>query len=89
MAFQMGHYQCVLLLLQAGAMVDTPGINGQTPLYSGCGIGHLKCVVMLVEHGADVNKCRSGGETSLMACAEYDRFLVCHIFLQMEPMLTI
>ena len=65
-----------MLLLQAGALVDTQTIHGITALHIASAVGHLKCVIMLVEHVADVNKCRSRGDTHLMACAKYDSFLV-------------
>ena len=67
---QNGHHKCgLLVLLQAGALVDSQSIHGATPSYVASGIGHLKCIVMLVEHGADVNNCTTNDSTPLMAAA--------------------
>ena len=62
-----GYKKCVLLLLQGGALVDSPDIRGRTPLYAASGVGQLKC-------GADVNKYAMDGFKPLIVCAMYDRF---------------
>ena len=61
------HAKMVKFLLENGADVLTPGINGITPLHCASINGALDCVKILLEKGANVNAARSNdGGTSLM-----------------------
>ena len=84
LASRFGFDNIVLLLLQAGALVDVP--DNVTTLYFACGIGHLKCVVLLVEHGADVNKCAANKSTPLTnsAVLPMEDMMLSHICLHKE-----
>lgn len=44
---------CVQVLLAAGAAVDAPTADGQTPLFLACEAGRLDCVRVLLAAGAD------------------------------------
>lgn len=44
---------CVEVLLAAGAAVDAPTADGQTPLLLACEAGRLDCVRILLSAGAD------------------------------------
>lgn len=44
---------CVEVLLAAGAAVDAPTADGQTPLLLACEAGRLDCVRVLLTAGAD------------------------------------
>ena len=54
-----GHIECVSLLLEAGAKVDTRftgyGAQNYTALMHAADNGHATCVEMLIDAGADVN----------------------------------
>jgi len=57
MASQEGHIDCVQLLLESGAEVDTRNDKGATPLHLAARNGHIEVVQFLIEHHADVNAC--------------------------------
>ena len=52
-----GHFECMELLIKAGAAVNTPQNveYGETPLMKAAKEGHVKCVELLLKSGADVN----------------------------------
>lgn len=54
-ACQHGHVEIAAKLLSAGALVDVPGTENETPLHDA--VRHLKtdCVTLLVRHGASIN----------------------------------
>jgi len=70
-----GHEVAVQLLLEHGALVDTPNLSGRTPLMTAAFHGHDGVVRVLLENGADaglvphkgawvrVCSCRRGGRT--------------------------
>ncbi|CAG9813072.1 unnamed protein product [Phaedon cochleariae] len=56
-----GKTDCLRLLLERGAKVDSWDSSGQvTPLHCASGAGNLDCLRLLVKHGADVNAGLSG-----------------------------
>jgi ankyrin repeat protein len=59
----------VPLLLEAGASVDAPSIDGTTPVMFAAGNGHLGLVRMLVESGADLSAAADDGSTAVMYAA--------------------
>lgn len=56
LAASYGHLNCVKVLLEHGADVDSLDVKAQTPLFTAVSHGHLECVRMLLEAGA----CPSG-----------------------------
>lgn len=50
-----GHDDCVKVLLEYGAEVDSVNFEHYTPLAFAAGSGHSDCVELLIEAGADVN----------------------------------
>ena len=65
-----GHYNCLKLLIQAGANVNhSISINQVTPLMLAAQHGFLNCVQELIEAGADVNATDKNGRTALMEAA--------------------
>ncbi|XP_068963196.1 cortactin-binding protein 2 isoform X5 [Petaurus breviceps papuanus] len=64
-----GHTDCVRLLLNAEAQVNTADKNGFTPLCSAAAQGHFKCAELLIAYHADINHAAEGGQTPLyLAC---------------------
>jgi len=51
-ASQNGHIDCVKLLVQHGAEVETCTNKGETPLYWAVGNGHIEVVQFLIEQHA-------------------------------------
>lgn len=58
-----GHYGVALLLVKAGANVNSRGLDDDTPLHDAAINGNLKLVKMLVERGADPCFRNSKGKT--------------------------
>ena len=54
-ASRFGSYDCVRVLLEAGAHVDAKEWYGATPLFFACQAGQLECAQLLIEHGAVVH----------------------------------
>ena len=50
-----GSSHCVKLLLDAGADVNEPAVNGRTALMHAARDGNVNSVKLLIEAGADVN----------------------------------
>ncbi|XP_074124305.1 cortactin-binding protein 2 isoform X2 [Sminthopsis crassicaudata] len=64
-----GHTDCVRLLLNAEAQVNTADKNGFTPLCSAAAQGHFKCAELLIAYHADINHAAERGQTPLyLAC---------------------
>lgn len=53
------------LLAAKGCSLDTPHLNGITPLYAACELGLVEFVKALVEAGADLEKAADDGSTPL------------------------
>ena len=72
-----GYTDCVELLIEASAEIETRDNCGQTPLYLAACKGHIKVVQFLIEHHADVNACHIGGASCLVRAACYGHTDVC------------
>ena len=55
-AAESGHLQCVNILLKAGADVNKPDSENNTPLLKASQNGHQECIEPLVKAGAHVNR---------------------------------
>ena len=66
LASAMDLVDCVKLLLENGADVDTASNEGTTPLLIAAFHGHRDCLRLLIEKGADVNKATNQGKTPLL-----------------------
>ena len=64
--FTAGRVECVTLLLQEGAELDTPDVKAQTPLYVAVKNHHVDCVDLLLAAGACPD-----GHPATMACPLY------------------
>ena len=69
MASHEGHIDCVKLLVESGAEVDTRNNDGDTPLFWAASKGHIEVVQLLIEQHADVNACDSKGRSCLWTAA--------------------
>lgn len=56
-----GHVEIIELLLEAGAAVDAPALNGGTPLMRAIQSSRPSCVNVLLKAGADVNAVNKTG----------------------------
>lgn len=56
-----GHVEIIELLLEAGAAVDAPALNGGTPLMRAIQSSRPSCVDVLLKAGADVNAVNKTG----------------------------
>ena len=63
----------IALLLEKGAMVDTPSERG-TPLQLACGIGSVECVSVLLVKGANPNYRSEGpsGEPAIVSAVRHN-----------------
>lgn len=79
-----GHKPVVDVLLERGALVNSPSRNSQSvqPLHSAVAGGHFEIAKVLLEHGADVNACQSGGFTPLHAAAQNGQLEMLHLLLE-------
>ena len=62
-------FDCVRLLIEHGAEVDTRNNDGETPLYFAASNGHIEVVQFLIEQHSDVNACDSDGRSCLWTAA--------------------
>jgi ankyrin repeat protein len=51
-----GHYKCIELLINNGAIVDNVDNDGNTSLILASKNGHYKCIELLIKNCADINK---------------------------------
>lgn len=58
-----GHVEIIELLLEAGAAVDAPALNGSTPLMRAIQSSRPACVDALLKAGANVNAVNRTGES--------------------------
>ncbi len=65
------HPSVILLLLEHGARINAPKMNGWTSLHMASRYGTLEVVRLLLEHGADVEAKGREGETAFHITAMY------------------
>jgi len=70
---EIGHVECVKLLIDKGCDVKAKYIYGCTALMIATFYGHYKCVELLIENGCDVNAKTIYGSTALMIAASNGR----------------
>ncbi len=70
-AVEMGHVECVKLLLQHGANLGV--FRGTTALVVAAGHRHLECMDLLLKSGADVNKMDAHGSTVLIEALKCEK----------------
>jgi ankyrin repeat protein len=68
-AAKRGDVTAIQNLLDEGAIIDTRGSNGYSPLHIASIEGHLAAVEVLIAEGANVNNISSIGSTPLMSAA--------------------
>ncbi|KAL9091309.1 MAG: hypothetical protein Q9165_004943 [Trypethelium subeluteriae] len=56
-------------LLDSGAEIEQPDLEGQTALHWACGSGRIGTVEFLVDHGANIDAGGTGGAVTPMKCA--------------------
>ena len=64
-----GHLECVHILIEAGADVNTCTDRGFTPLMFAASHGYSKCVEALLDAGANVNATDLDGNAALIKAA--------------------
>ena len=72
LAAQYGHADCVRLLLEYGADVNTWDIEQDTPLSIAAAHGHSDCVALLLSAGAEVNGSFVNGSPLIQAARQKD-----------------
>jgi hypothetical protein len=65
-----GHLECALTLIGAGAAVDTVGNYGWAALMWASGGGHHECAQALIDAGAAVDTVNNAGKTALMCACD-------------------
>jgi ankyrin repeat protein len=68
-----GHLKVASLLVSHGADIETPALDGTTPLCAGVMTDHFNVVQFLVEKGAIVNHKALGGQTPLHLSSFFGR----------------
>lgn len=63
-------YEVTRVLLETGAVVDTPSLNGRIPLHAACSNGDLKTVKLLLDSGSAVTTRDIRGSTPLHMSSE-------------------
>lgn len=67
-----GCFDCIEVLVGAGADIDFPDQDGVTPLVTAIANGHYDIASKLIELGADVNLADDTGRTPLYAAVEFN-----------------
>jgi ankyrin repeat protein len=62
-ACQIGHTECLSLLINHGAQLDKANNEGTTPAYIASQKGHTECLSLLINHGAQLDKVNNEGVT--------------------------
>ena len=65
-----GHIECVRVLLDIGADIESKNNQGGTALHLSSLEGHTACAVVLLDRGAAIETKSIGGETALHAAAQ-------------------
>ena len=73
-AAKSGCDDCVRVLIEAGADVNSSDIYGDTPLMLAAKKGNSRCIHTLLKEGANVNKQNHGGFTALMVFADWCKY---------------
>jgi ankyrin repeat protein len=74
-AAKQGHLEVLLLLISAGAPVDSLRSDGVTPLSAAAQNGHLNIVRILAGAGADINRADGSGVTPLGSHFSFSSFV--------------
>lgn len=88
-ASQNGHRSVLLMLLAAGAAVDTRRNDGATPLWIAAQMGHDHICKVLLQNNAEVDAVRSDGATPLFKAAHKGYSAVTGELLKFRPNLGI
>ena len=73
-AAELNEYECLEILISAGAHLNKKSLVGDTALFLAAGHGNHKCVKMLMKAGADVNTENDFHVTPLMKAAELNKY---------------
>ena len=74
LASEYGHYKCIELLINNGAIVDKVDNDGNTSLILASKNGYYKCIELLIKNGADINKNGINNITPLMIASIYGHY---------------
>ncbi|XP_063396064.1 uncharacterized protein LOC134680765 [Mytilus trossulus] len=61
----MGYFEIIECLLQNGADINLPKLDGTTPLFYACELGHANIVGLLLDRGANTSMLRKDGKSPL------------------------
>ena len=81
-AADLGHDECVGVLLGAGAAVDQPTAEAATPLLVACYQGRVRCAELLLAAQADAGACMVGGVSPLFLAAQQNRLACVALLLE-------
>lgn len=81
MAALKDQYDICKLLLDAGAVVDSLGEHGTTPLFVACQGGHVNVAKLFIERGADVNLLRQDGMSMLFIASQGGHLECCRLLV--------
>lgn len=68
-------------LLEFGADVNSPTVEGKTPLFHAARNDNASFVILLLEYGADINAMSTSGETPLTTAITFNSHNVLRLFL--------
>ncbi|KPM03312.1 sex-determining protein Fem1-like protein [Sarcoptes scabiei] len=77
-----GNLECVKLLLEHGANVNSTTTANSTPLRAACFDGHYEIVRLLVENGADIEIANKLGHTCLMISCYKRHFKIASFLIE-------
>ncbi|XP_071179655.1 uncharacterized protein [Mytilus edulis] len=66
----MGYFEIIECLLQNGADINLPKLDGTTPLFYACELGHDNIVCLLLDKGAETSMHREDGKSPLSIAKE-------------------
>jgi hypothetical protein len=88
-ASHVGNLECLQVLIESKANVQTPDDQGFTPAFIAANVGNYKCLQLLIDAKADVNATPDDGSTSAMSVCQEDRLTFLQLLVDAKADLNV